>query len=51
MCCINFDVYAVTYLITVYPKNEKDSLSRQECNNIKKLIDILEAELERRSHQ
>lgn len=51
VCYVDFDVHAVTYLITVYPKNEKDSLSMQECNNIKKLIDILEAELDRRSQQ
>ena len=48
VCYVDFDIYAVTYLITVYPKNEKDSLSKQECNNIKKLIDILEAELARK---
>ena len=47
VCYVDFDVYGFTYLITVYPKNEKDNLSKQECNNIKKLIDILESELER----
>ena len=47
VCYVDFDVYGICYLITVYPKNEKDNLSQQERNNIKKLVDILEAELER----
>ena len=51
VCYVDFDVYAVTYLITVYPKNEKDSLSQHECNSIKKFIDILEAELARKDNK
>ncbi len=48
VCYADFDVDYVTYLIIVYPKNEKDDLSDKECNDIKKLIDVLEAELESR---
>ena len=32
-------------MITVYPKNEKDNLSKAERNEIKKFIDILEKRL------
>ena len=45
VCYVDFDVWGVTYLITVYPKNEKDSLSMQECKNIKRLIEALEQAL------
>jgi len=45
VCYVDFDKSGVTYLITVYPKNEKDTLSVQECDNIKKLISILEQNL------
>lgn len=39
-------VFAETiYLIFAYPKNEKDNLTDEECNNIKKLIDIIEKSL------
>ncbi|MBQ3456092.1 MAG: hypothetical protein IJG36_06620 [Synergistaceae bacterium] len=47
VCYVDFDVLYVVYLITVYAKNEKDDLSDRECNNIRKLIDILEADLVR----
>jgi hypothetical protein len=30
------------YLITVYPKSEKDNLSKAERNEIKKMIALLE---------
>ncbi len=33
------------YLITIYPKKEKDNLTKAECNNIKKMIQILEKSL------
>lgn len=39
-------VFAETiYLIFAYPKNEKDNLTDEECNNIKKLINKLEENL------
>lgn len=46
VCYVDFLVYETIYLITVYGKNEKENLTKEECNNIKKVIDILEAELE-----
>ena len=33
------------YLITVYPKNENDNLSKDERNEIKKLIEALKKSL------
>lgn len=45
VCYVDFLVKEVVYLITIYPKNEKDNLTRAECNNIKKLIDYLENSL------
>lgn len=46
VCYVDFLVFETVYLITAYGKNEKDNLSKEECNNIKKFIGILEAELE-----
>ncbi len=45
VCYVDFVIYDVIYLITAYPKNEKDNLSKAERNNIAKLIGILEATL------
>lgn len=39
---IDFAYYEKIYLITAYPKNEKENLSKAERNNIKKLVEILE---------
>lgn len=45
VCYVDFVVKETIYLITAYPKSEKDNLSKAECNQIKKLIDILEQTL------
>lgn len=39
---VDFAYYEKIYLITAYPKNEKENLSKAERNNIKKLVEILE---------
>jgi hypothetical protein len=39
---VDFTVYKTIYLITAYPKNEKDNLSKQERNTIAKVIARLE---------
>lgn len=41
VCYVVFVIKETIYLITAYPKNEKDNLSKTERNQIKKLIDIL----------
>lgn len=38
---VDFVVFETIYLIYAYPKNEKDNLSKDECNNIKKMIDAI----------
>ncbi|MDE6425467.1 MAG: type II toxin-antitoxin system RelE/ParE family toxin [Ruminococcus sp.] len=38
---VDFTVYEKIFLITAYPKNEKDNLSKAERNDIKKLIEAL----------
>lgn len=45
VCYVDFVVEEVIYLITVYPKSEKDILSQKERNGIKKLIEQLKASL------
>lgn len=45
VCYVDFAVLETVYLITVYPKNEKENLSKEECNNIRQMINILEESL------
>lgn len=42
---VDFAVYEKIYLITAYPKNEKENLSEADKNAIKKLIGALEKNL------
>lgn len=44
---IDFEMRGKLYLIAAYPKNEKDNLSSSERNELKKLVAILETELEK----
>ena len=48
VCYVDFAVYEKIYLITAYTKNEKDNLSKEERNNIKKLVEILKNTNDRR---
>lgn len=43
---IDFEVYEKIYLLTAYTKNEKENLSKEERNEIRKLITVLETQLE-----
>lgn len=45
VCYVDYMVQETVYLITVYPKNEKENLSKGERNSIKKMLDILEKSL------
>lgn len=49
VCYVDFLVYDTVYLITAYAKNEKENLTKAECNEIKKLINILEKGLREKS--
>ena len=42
---VDFEVYEKLYLLTAYPKNEKDNLSKAERNELKKLVEALEHHL------
>ena len=44
---VDFAVWEKLYLLTAYPKSEKDNLSKTERNELKKLVERLEQELER----
>jgi len=43
---VDFVIHEKLYLLTAYPKNEKDNLSKAERNELKELVSILEDELE-----
>lgn len=42
---VDFEVYEKIFLITAYPKSEKDNLSDSERNEIKQMIHALEGQL------
>ena len=44
---IDFEIREKLYLLTAYPKSEKDNLSKAERNELKQLVEILETELEK----
>lgn len=43
---VDFEVYEKIYLITAYPKNEKDNLTDSERNEINQSINVFEEQLE-----
>lgn len=45
VCYVDFVEYETIYLITAYPKSEKDNLSKAERNGIKKIIELLQESL------
>lgn len=46
---VDFEVYEKIFLITAYPKNEKDNLTVAERNEIKQMIHALEEQLKENS--
>lgn len=42
VCYVDFIIQETVFLITAYPKNEKENLSKAERNTIHKLIEALE---------
>lgn len=48
VCYVDFAVYERIYLITAYAKNEKDNLSKEERNNVKKVIELLKRTIDGR---
>lgn len=47
---VDFIKFEKIYLLTAYPKNEKENLSKQESNQIKELVKALE-KAERESYE
>ena len=47
-CYVDFAVYEKIYLITAYTKNEKANLSKEERNEVKRLIGLLKDSFDRR---
>ncbi len=48
---VDFVLHEKLYLLTAYPKSEKDNLSREERNELKKLVGYLASELETRKKE
>ena len=48
---VDFAIYEVLYLITAYPKNEKDNLSKAERNEIANMLVRLEHGLNERRNK
>lgn len=48
---VDFEVYEKIFLITAYPKSEKDNLSDSERNEIRQMIHALEHQLEENSER
>lgn len=42
---IDFEVHEKIYLLTAYPKNEKDNLTKAERNDLRELVKVLENQL------
>lgn len=47
VCYVDFAYYDTVYLLTVYAKNQKENLSKEERNSIKKAVELLESEVRR----
>ena len=45
VCYVDFVILDTIYLFSIYTKNKKENLTKEECNNIKKMIDKLEKSL------
>ena len=44
---IDFEVYEKVYFLDAYQKSEKDNLTKEERNNLRKAVEILELSLEK----
>lgn len=44
VCYADFEEYEVTYLLTAFAKNEKENLSKEEKNALRKLVKSLKEE-------
>ena len=51
VCFVDFVFAETVYLITVYSKKEKDNLSKEERNAVKKMIEAIEKNLWRKRNE
>lgn len=42
---VDFEVYEEIYLLTAYTKNEKSNLTKEERNELRRLVDVLERQI------
>ena len=47
---VDFDKYAITYLITAYAKNEQDNISTSDRHKLRLLIEQLEINIKNNKH-
>lgn len=45
VCYVDFVMLDTVYLFSIYEKNKKENLTKEECANIKKSIELLEKSL------
>lgn len=43
---VDFEIYEKVYLIDAYQKSEKDNLTKSERNDMKKIVELIELQLE-----
>lgn len=44
---VDFEVYEKVYLVDTYQKSDKENLTKEERNNLKKAVELLELALEK----
>ena len=50
VCYVDFVMLDTIYLFSIYAKSKKANLTKEECNNIKRMIDELEKSLKKGVH-
>lgn len=51
VCYVDYVIYDTIYLVTLYPKNEKENLTMKERSDIKRAIEMFEKYLGEVSHE
>ena len=47
VCYVDFAIYEVVYLMAVYGKGKKENLTDEEKNDLKRIVTLIEEELQR----
>lgn len=48
---VDFEVYEKVYFVDTYQKSDKENLSNEERNNLRKAVELLELSLEKRKFE